>query len=89
MVTPKVKKFAQDLNDFGLAAFSWRILIHDQKLTKEQLNRLECSFIEYFDAINNGYNTQYTAGYKPYKIDFSGKTEAEILEFVFKDSLLG
>lgn len=78
-------EFVDDLNKYGLSAFSFKVLICHPNLTKEQLFRLENTFIRYYDSIKTGYNKIYSRKNSFYDIDLKGKTMEEILEFVFNN----
>lgn len=78
------KEFYKDFLEYGLAAFSFKILICHPKLTKTQLYRLENTFIKYYKATQQGYNKNYTS-YNFYDLSLDGKTSEEILKFVMTD----
>lgn len=73
-----------DMLEYGIAAFSYKLLIGHPQLTKTQLFKLENCFIRHFDSTNpeKGYNKLYS-NYGFYDIDLKGKTTEEILDFVF------
>ncbi len=79
------KEFYKDFLEYGLPAFSFKILICHPKLTKTQLYRLENTFIKYYHATEKGYNKYYSS-YNFYDLNLDGKTIDEILDFVMADA---
>ena len=49
-------KFYNAINKYGWDSFEWSIIEESDFWSKEELNRKEKYYIQYYDTLNNGYN---------------------------------
>ena len=60
--SPKEHHFHNALKKYGVEAFTFEVIATASTL--EELNLLECKYVDQFDAINNGFNLQQAGNNK-------------------------
>lgn len=83
------KRMQEDYDKYGKDSFIFKVIIEDNKLTDDELDKLEIKYIEEYGSYEKGYNyTKGRKGSKGYKhIDDVKKTHSEYMKGRYAGSL--